>query len=330
MDEDVSFKSNRKAGKPRIRAPQAMKEVTNTFQRQGDFDEEATVQISALNVNLADAVRCSSGAIVKQQVAVKNYTEEEFQKEVAVVRSECEAVSNEAVLIADSLLIRAEAAERELKETKNSMQSQRTEDGNKIKELMETVQRVQEEKDEFEKATATKVAKAETDAKQRVYDKVKKQFAEGNKEFTRVKEENDKGQEEIASLKNKLSMSDDLLKKANSGILKKKKENANISSELSDIKTSASKTLKELETVKEKLNAAHSKIAKLEKVNSTLQDKIKASEIALKDASKVEKNVFASKNELEKELIAARQNLAEQTSMNEQLVELLEKTQEGL
>ena len=46
---------------------------------------------------------------------------------------------------------------------------------------------------------------------------------------------------------------------------------------------------------------------------------------SLKGAANIETNLFASKYELEKDLMTTRRNLAEQGRMNEELVQMLEK-----
>ena len=67
------------------------------------------------------------------------------------------------------------------------------------------------------------------------------------------------------------------------------------------------------------------KMNNLQSVNRGLQEKLKASEQSLKEAANIETNLFASKYELEKDLMTTRRNLAEQGRMNEELVQMLEK-----
>lgn len=340
-DEDVTFKHSKKKslGKPsRVRGVGRpfLREISNA--NEEDYENEATVELGAMMASMG-----SHQATNKKMV----YTEEDMQK--------AEAVSKEAVAIADSLLSRAEGAEREVATLKKAMGEWQS----KAKAL-----------EEENKAMSNSVDEKVAVAKQKVYEKVKEQFTAGNKEFQRVKNEHEKKSKEIekkdkenekmnqeiekmskelVDMKKRLEKEIESTKhatKSQKEAIKKKRESREIyfiglikeilsstSAEALKVDKNDTKLLSDaktaIHTMKEKLSTA----SKLQSSNRGLQEKLKASEQAVKDAANVESSLFASKNELEKELMAAKQNMAEQAKnmaeqakMHEQLVEMLEKS----
>jgi myosin heavy subunit len=361
-DEDVTFKNSKKKslGKPsRVRGVGRpyLREISNS--NEEDYENEATVELGAMMASMG-----SHQATNKKMV----YTEEDMQK--------AEAVSKEAVAIADSLLSRAEGAEREVATLKKAMgewqsKAKALEEENKamsnsVDEKVAVAKQWQSKAkalEEENKAMSNSVDEKVAVAKQKVYEKVKEQFTAGNKEFQRVKNEHEKKSKEIekkdkenenmnleiekmskelVDMKKRLEKEIESTKhatKSQKEAIKKKRESREIyfiglikeilsstTAEALKVDKNDTKLLSDaktaIHTMKEKLSTA----SKLQSSNRGLLEKLKASEQAVKDAANVESSLFASKNELEKELMAAKQNIQEQAKMNEQLVEMLEKS----
>lgn len=334
-DEDglVTFKASRrkifggKAGRVRV-GRSSLREISNTSTSKDvqEDENEATVELGALIASVGSQSAADTNNNDKMV-----YTAADMQK--------AEAVSKEAVAIADSLLSRAESAEREVASLIKSM--------GELEDMRSKVRMLEEEKEKVLKSVDEKVASA----KKKVYDKVQAQFSAGNKEFQKLKDENEKISKEneklrkdLADTQRRLDKETEAMKlaiKTQKETLKKKKESREFYfvGLIKEILPSGATTIEALKTdkndtkllgdakaavyqMKEKLSTA----SKLQSTNRSLQEKLKTSEQAVKDAANVENSLFASKNELEKELMAAKQNLAEQAKMNEQLVEMLEKS----
>ena len=163
-DEDglVTFKASRrkifggKAG--RVRVGRSLREISNTSKDVQEDENEATVELGALIASVGSQSAADANNNDKMV-----YTAADMQK--------AESVSKEAVAIADSLLLRAESAEREVASLIKSM--------GELEDMRSKVRMLEEEKEKVLKSVDEKVASA----KKKVYDKVQAQFSAGNKEF---------------------------------------------------------------------------------------------------------------------------------------------------
>ncbi len=280
-------------------------------------DEEATVEIASLTRGM------------------KVYTEADISK--------AEAVSKEAVDIAASLLERAENAENEVTHLKNVHEERTAGMDRELQEIRSLVRHLEEENKELKKNIDEEV----TSAKKKVYEKVQTQFNAGNKEFAKVKSENETLSIDLAAAKKQLGKEIEATKVANKNLSQAQKDAQKRKKEIrelfigliKDILPSSHSALtdalkyekNDVKLVSESkatfaaLKEKAAKIAYLQNSNRGLQEKLKVAEQAVKNAANVEANLFSSKNDLERELMSVKQNLAEQSKMNEELVQMLEK-----